>query len=138
MRRSLLLALLCVAPVAAWAQDTSATRATAAERYLKVVPMSGVLDDMFSEISKQLPQEQRPEFLRKMKIAVRADSLERIARVSMIKHFTTEELNALADFYGSKNGASAMKKFGVYMADVMPEIQAEVRRGMQQLKTEAK
>jgi hypothetical protein len=42
------------------------------------------------------------------------------------------ELKALADFYGSPVGKSAMKKFGTYMADVMPDIEAEM------IKTQAK
>jgi len=45
---------------------------------------------------------------------------------AMLKHFTTDELKALADFYGSPVGKSAMQKFGAYMADVMPAIQAEM------------
>lgn len=133
MHRLLLAAVLFAGAASAFAQDTTAAREVAADRYLKVAPMSRMLDDMVSEIGKQLPPEKRASFERDMKLFVRADSLERIARTAMIKHFTTDELNALADFYGSKNGASAMKKFGVYMADVMPEIQAEVQRGIQQI-----
>jgi len=67
-----------------------------------------------------------------MKATVRADVLERIARESMVKTFTTDELNALANFYGSQHGASAMKKFGVYMGQVMPAIQQEIQRAIQQ------
>lgn len=138
MHRSFVAAILCVVSAVAFAQDTSTTRETAADRYLRVVPMSQLLNDTFSEMSKQLPPEKRAEFMRQMKLVVRADSLERIARASMIRHFTTEELNALADFYGSRNGASAMKKFGAYMAEVMPAIQSEVQRGVQQLSKEAR
>ena len=138
MHRLLTAAIFCLAATVASAQDTPSGREVAADRYLQVVPMSRLLDDAFSEMSKQLPADKRPEFLRQMKVLVRADSLERIARASMIKAFTTDELNALADFYGSKNGASAMKKFGVYMADVMPAIQAEVQRAVQQLGKEAR
>jgi hypothetical protein len=32
----------------------------------------------------------------------------------------------LADFYGSPVGKSAMQKFGAYMADLMPVLQAEI------------
>ena len=52
----------------------------------------------------------------------------------MVKHFTTEELKALADFYGSPVGKSAMQKFGAYMADIMPVMQAEIMKA--QAKTE--
>lgn len=44
----------------------------------------------------------------------------------MVKHFTADELKALADFYGSEIGKGAMNKFGVYMADAMPIIQSEI------------
>ena len=47
---------------------------------------------------------------------------------AMVKHFTTEELKALADFYGSPVGKSAMQKFGAYMSDLMPTIQAEMMK----------
>ena len=47
---------------------------------------------------------------------------------AMVKNFTTEELKALADFYGSPVGKSAMKKFGAYMADIMPVVQPEIMK----------
>jgi hypothetical protein len=34
----------------------------------------------------------------------------------------------LADFYGSPVGKSAMQKFGAYMADIMPVVQAEIMK----------
>jgi Uncharacterized protein conserved in bacteria (DUF2059) len=39
-------------------------------------------------------------------------ALTKVMTDSMVKHFTTEELKALADFYGSPIGKSAMQKFG--------------------------
>jgi len=125
--------VLLLASAFALAQDTTASREAAVDRYLRAVPMAKMLDDTFSEIGKQLPKEQRVQFTRNMKKIVRADYLEELARQSMIKTFTTDELNALADFYGSKHGASAMLKFGVYMGQVMPAIQAEVQRAVQEL-----
>ena len=52
---------------------------------------------------------------------------------AMVKHFTTEELKALADFYGSPVGESAMQKFGAYMADLMPILQAEILKAQAKL-----
>ena len=122
-----------LACVSALAQDTTANREVAADRYLKAVPMAKMLDDAITEMGKQLSAERRGQFIGDMKKVVRADYLERLSRQSMVKTFTTDELNALADFYGSKEGASAMQKFGAYMGDVMPAIVAEVRRGVQEL-----
>jgi len=40
---------------------------------------------------------------------------------------------ALADFYGSPVGKSAMQKFGAYMADIMPTIEAEIMKAQAKL-----
>jgi len=123
--------LLSLAPLTGLAQDSLSAREAAADRYLRVTPMSRVLDDTFAEMSKQLPPDQRQEFLRRARSAVRPQALEQITRTALIRHFTADELNALADFYGSRNGASAMKKFPAYMADVGPAIQAEIQKAFQ-------
>lgn len=94
--------------------------------------MSKMLDDSFAELAKQLPEQKRARFVADMKRVVRADALERIAFESMVRVFTADELNALADFYGSQSGRSAMQKFGVYMGQIMPELEAELKRAAQQ------
>jgi len=134
MKRLLIVvAVLCLAINVASAQDTSDERAAAANRYLKVIRMSEMLDDSISEMSKQMPEEKRPAFIRQLKTGVNIDMLESITREVMIKHFTADELNALADFYGSNNGARIMKKFGPFMADVMSIMQTELMHGLQQI-----
>ena len=96
--------------------------------------MSQMLGDSFAEIAKKLPQDKRAGIIAKMKQNVRVDVVERIAIDSMVKTFTAEELNALADFYGSKTGRSATQKFGIYMMGpiILPAIQAEIQRALQQ------
>ena len=126
----LVLSLVCLS---ALAQDTTASREAAADRYLRAVPMARMLDDTIAEMGKRLPAERRDQFIGDMKKIVRVDYLELVSRQSMVKTFTTDELNALADFYGSKEGASAMQKFGAYMGDVMPAILEEVKRSVQEL-----
>jgi hypothetical protein len=42
-------------------------------------------------------------------------------------------LKALADFYGSPVGKSAMQKFGAYMADIMPTMEAEIMKAQAKL-----
>lgn len=117
----------------AQAQDSLESRQAAADRYLKVVPMAKMLDDSFAQFAQMKPEEERPGFIMQMKALVRADMIERVSREAMIKTFSTDELNALADFYGSKNGASAMRKFGVYMAEVMPVVQQEIQQAARKL-----
>lgn len=116
------------------AQDTLADRRVAAARLMSVVPMSQMLEDSFAVIAKKFPQDKRAGIIAKMKQNVRVDVVERIATDSMVKTFTAEELNALADFYGSKPGRSATQKFGIYMMGpvILPAIQVEIQRALQQ------
>ena len=114
------------------------TRQVAVQRYLRAVPMERMMEDTYSEIAKQVPPERRTDFIAAMRKVVRVDKIEEIATRSMLKTFTTDELNALADFYSSKDGASAMKKFGVYMGDIMPPLMQEIQRAIQELQAAKK
>lgn len=129
---ALLLASACIG-IPAQAQDTMDTRQVAMQRYLRAVPMAKVMEDSYAEMAKQVPPEKRTEFIAAMRKVVRVDKIEEIAKRSMLKTFTTDELNALADFYSSKDGASAMKKLGVYMGDIMPPLMQEIERTVQEL-----
>ena len=116
-----------------FADDTKEARIQAAERYLAAVPISQLLEDTFREMSKSLPEAIREGFIAQMRIVVRADILEAATRASLVRHFTVDELNAMTEFYSSPHGASAMRKFGAYMADVMPAVQEEVILGLDRM-----
>jgi hypothetical protein len=92
-----------------------------------------MLNETFSEAAKQMPPEMQTQFFSHIRANVRVDVMERSSRDAMVKVFTADELNALADFYGSEHGASAMKKFGVYMGIIMPAVQQEILHAMQTL-----
>ncbi len=95
--------------------------------------MAKMMEDTYSEMAKQVPAEKRDEFLSAIRKLVSVDKIEGIARSAMLKTFTTNELNALADFYSSEHGSSAMRKFGPYMADIMPPLMQEIQRAVQEL-----
>ena len=114
--------------------ETPGNRQAAAERYLDVAPMDSMMRDMIEKTAENLPEGQRKSFVEIMTNYVRLNVLERSVVSSMVRHFTVRELNALADFYGSPEGRSAMKKFGAYTADIMPVIQQEMARAIQQYK----
>ena len=79
-------------------------------------------------MSVNVPPAEREKFKAVLTSSLDVDALTRAMTDAMVKHFTTEELRALADFYGSPVGKSAMKKFGAYMADVMPALQSEIMK----------
>jgi hypothetical protein len=121
----------------AFAQTADADKQAAVARYLRAVPMSKMMEDTYSQMAKQLPADKQAQFLSDMRSLVKAERIEQIASAAMVKTFTVEELNALADFYSSKNGASAMAKFGAYMGEVMPPLMQEVQRAVQEIQQRA-
>jgi hypothetical protein len=108
------------------ATDTPETRRREAERYLQVNPPKALFEDMADKMAANLPPDQRQQFKRMMTADLDIAALSKAMTDAMVKHFTTDELKALADFYGSPIGKSAMQKFGAYMADLMPVLQAEM------------
>ena len=108
------------------APDTPETRRREAERYLQANPPKALFEDMADKMAANLPPDQRQQFKRMMTADLDIAALSKAMTDAMVKNFTTDELKALADFYGSPIGKSAMQKFGTYMADLMPVLQAEI------------
>ncbi len=110
------------------APDTPETLRQEAERYLQATPPKALFEDMADKIAVNLPLDQRAQFKTTLTSNLDVPTITKAMIDAMIKHFTTEELKALADFYGSPVGKSAMKKFGAYTADLMPTIQAQIMK----------
>ena len=128
-----LIVTLCCLPtafnlVAQTPPDTPENRRKEAQRYLQVTPPKELFADVADKMAVNVPPEQRQKFKETLTSSLDVDALTKAMTDAMVKHFTTEELKALADFYGSPVGKSAMKKFGSYMADVMPALQAEIMK----------
>ena len=115
------------------APDTPETRRREAERYLQVSPPKALFEDMADKMAANLPPDQREQFKRMMTADLDIAALSKAMTDAMVKHFTTDELKALADSYGSPVGKSAMQKFGAYMADIMPALQAEIIKAQAKL-----
>ena len=124
----LLVLTVCACSPVFSAPDTPETRRKEAERYLQVSPPKALFEDMADKMAANLPADQRDQFKKVMTTQVDIAALSKAMTDAMVKNFTTEELKALADFYGSPVGKSAMQKFGAYMADIMPVVQAEIMK----------
>ena len=130
----LLFALLTV-PLSAL-EDSKANREQEAARYLKATPPREIFEDMAEQMAKNLPADQREDFKALLVKHLDMEALTKAMTDSMVKSFSADELKALADFYGSPVGKSAMKKFGTYMADVMPSIQNEIMKAQEKARRE--
>jgi len=116
--------------------DTPENREREAARYLQTTPPEDLFHDMAEKVSVQLPEDQRDAFKAMLTKNLDIEALTAAMRGAMTKHFSADELSALADFYGSPVGKSAMSKFGAYMAEVMPAIQGEMAKAIQKTQAE--
>lgn len=121
---------LIVAAPALALDDTPANRATEADHYLQVVPAQALMRDMSEKLAVTLPENQRAIFIALMTKNLDMNAVTNLMRTAMIKNFSADELKAIADFYGSPVGKSAMAKFGSYMADAMGPLKAELAKAM--------
>jgi hypothetical protein len=117
--------LLCAV---AWALDDSpANRTQQADRYLAAMPVKEMLENMAAQMSKNLPTEQR-QAVKSLLTNLDVPALEKVMKQSLLKHLTADELKAMADFYGSPVGKSAMKKLNVCMGDFVPAVQTQMMK----------
>lgn len=98
----------------------------AADRLLEVQVPEEMLKEMAGKISETLPVAQRQAYVDAMTEPAFVARFKTAARDAMAKHFTVEELDALAEFYQRPVARSAMAKMGDYMATLMPFLQAEL------------
>ena len=130
---ALLLCLTVIGAIAAPIADTPVNRQAQAEAYLKATPPKELFDSMTKSVTASIPAgPQRDQVLKMLSTSLDMDALTKAMKDSLIKNFTAEELKALADFYSSPVGKSAMGKMGAYTADLMPVIQAQMMKAMSQ------
>ena len=128
--------VLCVV---AWngpvrAQDTLGNRMVAAERYIDTFDLKKMMEASTTEIAKNLPIEKRESLIRYMSGELYQQRLRNFSINSMAEIFTLEELNAMAEFYGSPVGKSALKKMPRYMGLLGPFLLQESRRVVEALR----
>jgi hypothetical protein len=134
----LILVAACCAPAlpAAPAQgtaDTPANRTAAAKRYLKVVPAAEMVAETLERLAASVPEDMRDEYKKTLAKVIKSERIEAMTLEALTKHFTVREINALAAFYGSPEGRSISKKFGDYMTDLLPAIQDELGKAMDEV-----
>jgi hypothetical protein len=131
---SALLTTICLQSTALIAAtDTAEARRREAQRYLEAVPPKAMFEDMAEKMAVNFPPAEREKFKQTLTSQLNIAALTQAMSDALVKHFTIDELKALADFYGSPVGKSAMHKFGGYMAELMPTIEREIRKAQEKV-----
>ena len=136
-RLAALTVLLSLACPAFALDDTPQNREEQAGRYLKAVPPQSMMADMTTKMAQSLPANQQEQFKQAMTKYLDMNKLTAAIGSAMQKTFTADELQALADFYGSAIGKSAISKMANYYAAVMPSAMGEIQAAFTKSQEEA-
>jgi hypothetical protein len=118
--------ILSCTTVSLTAADTPESRRDEAERYLQAVPPKALFEDMAEKMSTNMPPDQRAQS--------RHDFTTRRPRYHQGddgcdgETFLERGIKSTGGFLWISVGKSAMQKFGAYMSDLMPTIQAEMMK----------
>jgi hypothetical protein len=134
MKSILILTLAFVTYSALALEDTIANRETQADRYLAAQPVKEVLakiiEPLMDNNSPPVPKDKRKEVRELLFKYCDWDAITSEMKNAMIKIYTADELKALADFYGSPAGQSAVAKSGAYFSEVAPDFKLEIAKAM--------
>jgi hypothetical protein len=137
MRLGVILAtvLLCYASVFA-IDDTVDNRTAQADRYLQASPPKEMLLDMVEAMTEKMQPAQKKTFQELMLKYFDIEEYSKDMKDALVKHFTADELSALADFYNSPTGKSILKKMKLLTAEIMPKAQAQSMKAIQKMLSE--
>lgn len=113
--------------------DTVANRTAQADRYMEATPPKEMLADMVGGMAEKMPASQKKALQELMLKYFDIDDYAKDMKDALIKHFSADELSALADFYGSPMGKGIIKKMKVLTAEIMPKAQAQSMKAIQKM-----
>jgi hypothetical protein len=148
---AILLLSLGTATAALALEDTPQNREQQVDRYLNAVPMQELMQQMANSMANTAPMMQQkiidqvapnatPEqrqvvedvladkakLQEKMLKNIDLNTIRKIQREVLVATLTADELSAMADFYLSPVGKSAMSKMGAYTQELMPLMIPEI------------
>jgi hypothetical protein len=125
--------MMMAAPASA---DSPEGRVAAAKAYVKVADVPKLMNEMVDAMVQNPQLGLTPQHAEQIRGMFDHGEIENLMIEKMTAHFTEEELLKLAEFYGSSEGISIMKKMPAYMSDVMPVIQQKVADAVQKAKAQ--
>jgi hypothetical protein len=118
--------------------DTPENRQQQAQRYLQATSPKGIPDDIVEQLAMNEAPADRGQFKAAVLAKFDKAAVTKIMMASLTERLSAEELKALADFYGSPIGKSALSKVNDCWADIFSSIQKEVASAVTKAKESMK
>jgi len=87
-------------------------------------------------MTKNMLPKRREEYKTLFSKYLNIEAITKDMKESLVKNFTADELKALADFYETPIGKSALKKMYTYDAEMMPKLKAELLKAQEKANQE--
>ncbi len=135
----LLLSVLIISSSIAWGSVISTNtqidqlKQKEIDRYLKVFSFEELVHSMAIQKAKRLPPSKRDRYVELVTQNIDYEEFYRIMTNVMHEHFSLNELKAIADFYGSPEGQSILKKYPIMMESAMPALRASAMKTDQKI-----
>lgn len=105
----------------------------AADKVLAVTNLHRLTDQLILELAQRLPTEKRQPFITLARRTVDMAQIETLTRQHLAEHFTTEELQVLAEFRSTPIGQSITEKLHSFDLRLEAHIQQQVALAVQRL-----
>ena len=119
------------------AEDDLGARIAAAERYANSVDFDQWFDEIVGAELANLDGRQRSQALRQLKQELSPQTIRNIVVNAMVQVMTAAELNALADFYSTPLGRSALRKVPQAYNAMSSALEIEVVRAIAAIRDKA-
>jgi len=133
MKKILLIAavtLVTSMPVLAQDSQELAKRIDIAKKYSEIVPVENEINAAIEQLSLQVPVDRRALMTSILKRSIKADRLKAVSELALAETFTTAELQALVDFYGTPEGVSVREKMPDYQNKIAPVLEGMIREAV--------
>lgn len=131
MKPLFFLSIFAVTTLAFALEDNVENRQSQAKRYLEANPPKTMAQELADQTVSLLPEAERKPYLdmltKHLDVAVISQSMD----AALVKYFTANELEVLANFYSNPDAKAAMAKMDLYTAEILPVLQAEMLKAQQ-------
>ena len=115
-------------------EDDYEERLELSRKMHEIWPIRTKIEGALDIVSEQIAQQERLKFKSGMRKAIKFEALEEASVDAMADIFTADELRAMIDFYGSKEGRSVSHKTSDYERALQPVLTKMIDKALLDVK----
>lgn len=131
MKPLFFLSIFAITTLAFALEDNVDNRQSQAQRYLEANPPKAIAQALADQTVSMLPEDKRKPYLEMLTKHLDLDVINASMQAALVKHFTANELEVLANFYSNPEAQTALAKMDKYMTEVLPALQNEMLKAQQ-------